>query len=114
MKWEAVGNIFPPNRHTPEVRQEEPRRACRNTAVTVSPVGARWGSTLTGTAHRSQARGHVLREGVLERNTELTGAANRKRAGEGKRRRHVSDHVPQAFSLASILAEPCVRHPEGP
>lgn len=67
MKWEAAGNIFPPNRHTPEVRQEEPRSACRNTAVPVSPVGARWGSTLTGTAHRRQARGHLLCELFCER-----------------------------------------------
>ena len=35
------------------------------------------------------------------------------RVGERLRRHHVSDHLPESFSLASILAEPGVHHQEG-
>ena len=34
-------------------------------------------------------------------------------SGKGQRTHHVSDHVPESFLLASILAEPCVHHQEG-
>ena len=34
--------------------------------------------------------------------------------GEGQKETHVSDHLPESFTLASMLAEPCARHHEGP
>ena len=38
---------------------------------------------------------------------------NWKSSGKVKRRHHMSDHLPESFSLASILAEQGVHHQEG-
>ena len=49
------------------------------------------------------------------RNTELTSYYHQpEEQGKAKRRCHVSYHVPEAFSLASVLAEKCMSHQEGP
>ena len=50
---------------------------------------------------------------VLLRNTELINHHRPESSGKVKRRHHMSDHLPEAFSLASILAEQGGHHQEG-
>ena len=40
-------------------------------------------------------------------------STNQKSSGKIKRRHYLSDHLPESFSLASILAEQDVHHQEG-
>ena len=48
-----------------------------------------------------------------EQGTNKPASTNQKSLGKVKRKPHLSDYLPESFSLASILAEQGVHHQEG-
>ena len=63
--------------------------------------------------HSNYLHGVVLPQEVLVRNMELISLHQPKSLVKVKMRHHMSNHVPESFSLASILAEQGVHHQEG-
>ena len=75
-------------------------------------------STLMETAHAGQAPKQlfawvVLQQEVLVRNRELISLHQPEEFGKGQKETHLSNHLPESFSLASILAEQGLHHQEG-
>ena len=78
------------------------------------------GNTVTETAHTGQAGTMVTicvsyaYWEVPVRNTKLLSHHQWEKLGKGQKETRVSYHLPESFSLASILAEQSLGHQEGP